>query len=501
MKHPADCLHSVPFCMVAFIGIVFRAHRARGLGLVCHRTSSVGVAFRYATASTSFGQTLPSGVVGGTDLRRRGLHSRASTVPTVEKSACFLRMSSTTSTTPSTTSGPVAIKSIEFVQDAVLEALIELFDPAEVARGAALARLENPTSKKKKKKKPASEVSDVTEEESLEQPELSVEEKRAIADAAAADAKPFAVADTMVTLATKAEFGDYQVNAAMGLAKSVGMNPRECAAKLVERITPKIRDFMEEPEIAGPGFINLRFKRDYLTAAVRSMALDADGRLGLPRVSKKRKIVVDYSSPNIAKEMHVGHLRSTIIGDSISNLLAFQGHEVVRLNHVGDWGTQFGMLVEHLREEYPAALSLDTSQDVDLGDLVELYKAAKKRFDVDDDFKTRAREGVVKLQAGNQEEVAAWQALCAASRVEYQKIYDLLNIKGLEERGESFYNPYLHDVVADLENQGLAVESEGAIAIFLQGVSIVGCRSAAMTVDVSGTKCFSCHGCLLTKHK
>lgn len=357
------------------------------------------------------------------------------------------------------------------MQHAVLEALNELFDPAEVARGAALAKLEKPKGKKKTKKV-ASEGVDGSGG-APEEPELSPELKQAIADEAASDAKPFGIADTMVTLATRSEFGDYQVNAAMGLAKSMGISPRECATKIAEKIAPKIRDFMEEPEIAGPGFINLRFKQDYLTAAVQSMALDVDGRLGLPVVSKKQKIVVDYSSPNIAKEMHVGHLRSTIIGDIISNLLEFQGHKVVRLNHVGDWGTQFGMLVEHLRDEYPAALNLDTSQDVELGDLVELYKAAKKRFDVDADFKSRAREGVVKLQAGNEEEIAAWQALCAASRVEYQKIYDLLNIKGLEERGESFYNPYLHEVVADLKKQGLAVESEGATAIFLEGVSVI----------------------------
>ena len=120
--------------------------------------------------------------------------------------------------------------------------------------------------------------------------------------------------------------------------------------------------------------------------------------------------------------MHVGHLRSTIIGDTLCNVLEFAGHGVVRLNHVGDWGTQFGMLVEHLRDEYPAALNIETSKDVELGDLVELYKAAKKRFDVDANFKVRAREGVVKLQAGNTEELAAWEALCAASRVEYQKV-------------------------------------------------------------------------------
>jgi len=142
---------------------------------------------------------------------------------------------------------------------------------------------------------------------------------------------------------------------------------------------------------------------------------------------------------------------------------------VVRLNHVGDWGTQFGMLVEHLRDEYPAALNKKTSQDVDLGDLVMLYKAAKKRFDVDEDFKVRSREGVVKLQAGDEEAFAAWESLCAASRVEYQKIYDTLDIEGLEERGESFYNQYLNGVVKDLEEQGLAVESEGAMAVFLDG--------------------------------
>ena len=244
---------------------------------------------------------------------------------------------------------------------------------------------------------------------------------------------------------------------------------RECAAKIVEGILPKIGELMEAPEIAGPGFINLKFKEAYLEAAATAMAKDANGRMGVPLTDRKQKIVVDFSSPNIAKEMHVGHLRSTIIGDTLCNVLEFAGHDVVRLNHIGDWGTQFGMLVEHLRDEYPAALNKDTSRQVELGDLVLLYKAAKKRFDVEEDFKTRAREGVVKLQAGNAEELAAWESLCAASRLEYQKIYDKLNIKGLKERGESFYNPYLNDVVKDLEQQGLAVESEGAKVVFLEG--------------------------------
>jgi len=351
---------------------------------------------------------------------------------------------------------------IRFVRQSVADVLNERFDPKEVARGNALAKLNKGKKKKKKKKK--------SDEETVpSEPELSKEEKEAIAAAAAEKAKPFGFLEAMVTPATRPEFGDYQINAAMGLAKAVGMNPRECASTIIEGLLPKLGDIMEEPEIAGPGFINLKFKEKYLESAVTTMAKDSNGRLGVPLTPQKQKIVVDFSSPNIAKEMHVGHLRSTIIGDTLCNILEFAGHDVVRLNHVGDWGTQFGMLVEHLRDEFPAALKKETSQDVDLGDLVLLYKAAKKRFDDDKDFKTRAREGVVKLQAGNEEELAAWESLCAASREEYQKIYDALNIKGLEERGESFYNPFLQNVIKDLEEKGLAVESEGAKVVFLEG--------------------------------
>ncbi len=432
------------FCLsMAIVGNMIRFSRVLGFGVARRRVPAMGSLYSKSE----------------TEIR--------SYYGTTKTTAAFRSASIMYMSTASTAAPAVAIKSIDFVEEAVLEAMNELFDPAEVARGAALAKLNKPKKKKKKKKQAEGQAA----EETPEEPEMSEEEKQAIGDAAAAAAKPFSQSDTMVTLATKAEFGDYQVNAAMGLAKNVGMNPRECASKIVEKIMPKIEDCMEEPEIAGPGFINLRFKKDYLTSAAKAMAEDASGRLAQPKSSNPQKIVVDYSSPNIAKEMHVGHLRSTIIGDTLSNMLEFGGHEVVRLNHVGDWGTQFGMLVEHLRDEYPEALSIETSQDVDLGNLVELYKAAKKRFDVDEDFKTRAREGVVKLQAGNEEELAAWQALCAASRVEYQKIYDMLNIKGLVERGESFYNPYLNDVVENLEEQGLAVKSEGATAVFLDGVS------------------------------
>ena len=330
-------------------------------------------------------------------------------------------MSATSSPDKSSTSSSVdadfSLYGIDFIKDAVAKSLNDLFDPKEVAKGNAIAKLDKNSKKKKKKKKKGAE-----EEPEPEEPKMSEEERNAIIEAAVEEAKPFTWADAMVTPATRDDFGDYQVNAAMGLAKAVGTNPRECASKIVESLKPAIQDIMEEPEIAGPGFINLRFKKEYLSAAASAMARDAQGRLAIPPTAHKKRIVVDYSSPNIAKEMHVGHLRSTIIGDTLCSLLEFAGHDIVRLNHVGDWGTQFGMLVEHLRDELPEALNIETSKDVELGDLVMLYKAAKKRFDEDDEFKTRAREGVVKLQAGNPEELAAWEALCAASRSEFQKV-------------------------------------------------------------------------------
>lgn len=378
-------------------------------------------------------------------------------------------MDADTETEPTTHNSVTSLKGMNWVREQIVTVLNDEFDSKEVARSIALSKLEPKKKKNKKKKKKNNDTSAQAETPKEEgPPPLTQEEKDAIGNKAAEEALPFGISETMVTPATKLEFGDYQCNAAMGLAKNVGMSPRDCATKIVDRLRPLIQDIMEEPEIAGPGFINLRFKKEYLERSISNMALDPD-RLSIPITSKKQKIVVDFSSPNIAKEMHVGHLRSTIIGDTLSNLLEFAGHEVIRLNHVGDWGTQFGMLVEHLRNEYPAALSKETSGDVDLGDLVALYKAAKARFDVDEDFKVRSREGVVKLQAGDAEALAAWESLCAASRVEYQKIYDTLSIKGLEERGESFYNPYLNGVIEYLEEKGLAVESEGATAVFLDG--------------------------------
>lgn len=275
--------------------------------------------------------------------------------------------------------------------------------------------------------------------------------------------------DPLVAPATKAAFGDYQCNAAMSLAKRVGKKPRDVAVELVE--AAELSELCVEPEIAGPGFLNIRVRPDALARRLAEMLADEE-RLALPRKPAKR-VVVDYSSPNIAKEMHVGHLRSTVIGDALARLLELQGHSVLRLNHVGDWGTQFGMLITYLREVAPeaiAAASEDRALDLDLGDLVSFYKAAKRRFDEDEGFQTESRGAVVALQAGDRDSLAAWRALCAKSRVEFEKIYRTLGVdERLEERGESFYNSGLDDVVRALEEAGVLVESDGARVVFPEG--------------------------------
>ncbi|MBD2231612.1 arginine--tRNA ligase [Phormidium tenue] len=268
--------------------------------------------------------------------------------------------------------------------------------------------------------------------------------------------------DPMLVATSNPKFGDYQANLAMSLAKPLKGNPRAIAAQIVEQLD--ISDLCEPPEIAGPGFINLRFKTAYLEDQLRAM--QADPRLGVEPVKTPQKVIVDFSSPNIAKEMHVGHLRSTIIGDSIARVQEFMGNDVLRLNHVGDWGTQFGMLITHLKEACPEALEADSK--VDIGDLVAFYKQAKKRFDDDDNFRTRSREAVVGLQAGDAIATKAWQTLCNQSRHEFQKLYDRLDIQ-IQERGESFYNPLLADVVKDLASLGLLVEDQGAKVVFADG--------------------------------
>jgi len=278
----------------------------------------------------------------------------------------------------------------------------------------------------------------------------------------AAFGEDFATTDPMVVEATNPKFGDYQCNVAMSLTKPLKSNPRAIATQIINHLS--LDEICEPPEIAGPGFINLRLKTDYLKTQLQKML--GDERLNIPQVNPPQRMIVDFSSPNIAKEMHVGHLRSTIIGDCIARILEFQGHDVLRLNHVGDWGTQFGMLITYLKEVYPDALT--TANALDLGDLVEFYRQAKVRFDQDETFKETARQEVVKLQAGAEDSRRAWQLLCEQSRREFQLIYDDLDIQ-LTERGESFYNPFLPAIIEELDKIGLLVEDQGAKCVFLQG--------------------------------
>lgn len=264
---------------------------------------------------------------------------------------------------------------------------------------------------------------------------------------------------------TDPKFGDYQANGVMGLAKKMKTNPRKLAEELVAGLD--LSDMCDAPEIAGPGFINLRLKSDYLDTRLKAMARDTE-RLDVDPADRAQTVVVDFSSPNVAKQMHVGHLRSTIIGDSLCRLLEFQGHRVIRQNHIGDWGTQFGMLITFLLEEYP---EVGRGGDIHIDDLEQFYRNAKARFDEDPAFADRARNAVVTLQAGDEQSVRVWQTIVDESRRHYQPVYDLLDVKLTQEneRGESFYNDLLAPVVQDLNDQDLAEDSDGAMCVFPKG--------------------------------
>lgn len=269
--------------------------------------------------------------------------------------------------------------------------------------------------------------------------------------------------DPVLRRPTQPKFGDYQANGAMALAKSLGRNPREVAAAIVEHID--LTGVAEPAEVAGPGFVNIRLLPGYLGAKATELA--GDHRLGVRPVATPETVVVDYSQPNVAKEMHVGHLRSTIIGDAIVRVLEFLGHRVIRQNHLGDWGTNFGMLIEHLTDlgEDGAAAELT------LGDLGAFYQQAKAKFDADPAFADRARLRVVALQSGEPATLAHWQLLIDLSTRYFSMVYELLGVRLTEDdiAGESFYNPMLADVATDLEDKGLAVLDDGALCVFPPG--------------------------------
>lgn len=270
-----------------------------------------------------------------------------------------------------------------------------------------------------------------------------------------------------IVQSTQEKFGHYQCNSAMKLTKLVKEKPRDIAEKLVqavERSGSHDKVMIAELSIAGPGFINIIIDTAFLSQYLDKML--ASDKLGIQPPKQQQKIIVEFSSPNTAKELHVGHLRSTIIGDCLARLFEFLGYDVLRLNHVGDWGTAFGMLIAYMKAEAPQVLT--GKEPTDLTHLVGWYKASKQRFDSDPEFKKTSQLEVVALQRGDRESRIAWEIICDISRKAYQEIYDLLQVH-IIERGESYYNSILGDTVADLEKKGLVTVSDGAKCVFIEG--------------------------------
>lgn len=267
-----------------------------------------------------------------------------------------------------------------------------------------------------------------------------------------------------ITLSTQENLGHYQCNSALKLTKILGQSPRMLAEKIVLALEQQSNPPHFQCEIAGPGFINIRFHSTFLATRLHDLLLD--DRLGVPSADHKQKIIIDFSSPNIAKEMHVGHLRSTIIGDALARVFEFLGFDVLRLNHIGDWGTAFGMLITYLQEI--AAPILEEKENITVSQLVKWYREAKLRFDEDPLFKKRAQLAVVALQNKEPEIIKVWEIICDISNHANQEIYTLLDIQ-IINRGESFYNPFLKPLIDDLEHRGFIEISQGAKCLFLEG--------------------------------
>ena len=280
----------------------------------------------------------------------------------------------------------------------------------------------------------------------------------------------------MLALSGKPEFGDFQVNGAMGAAKRMKLNPRDLASQIIERVD--LKGIAKKLEIAGPGFINVHMNNEFLAESLLKNRYEKVAQ------ENKQTIVIDHSSPNLAKEMHVGHLRSTIIGDCLSRIFEYQGHNVTRQNHMGDWGTQFGMLIAELEE----TLDGGDTPELALGDLEVFYQQSKKHFDEDEAFANRARDYVVKLQSGDAHCKALWKKFIEVSVAHNLDIYKRLNV-GLTAahiKPESAYNDDLEPVVEDLFQRGIAIESDGAKVVFLPELADKNGNPSPMIIQKSG---------------
>lgn len=265
--------------------------------------------------------------------------------------------------------------------------------------------------------------------------------------------------DALVRQSGKPQFGDYQANGIMAAAKKLNLPPRELAQRVIDQLD--LAELVAKVEIAGPGFINIFLQNDWL--AQQNEQLLQQNRLISP-TEQPQTIVADYSAPNVAKQMHVGHLRSTIIGDAVVRVLDYLGHKVIRANHVGDWGTQFGMLIAYLEK-----MENEHAENLALNDLEAFYRAAKQCYDNDPQFAEKSRHYVVKLQSGDQYCLTMWRKLVDITMQQNQQTYDRLNVTLSNDdiMGESLYNPMLAGIVADLKAKGIAVDDQGAVVVFL----------------------------------
>ncbi|MFF9869819.1 MULTISPECIES: arginine--tRNA ligase [unclassified Streptomyces] len=298
-------------------------------------------------------------------------------------------------------------------------------------------------------------------------PSLASTVQQRLADALSAALPEAGSADPLLRRSDRA---DFQANGILALAKRLKGNPRELAGKVVDALPAN--DLIGDIEVSGPGFLNITVTDEAITATLAARA--ADERLGVPRKDRPGTTVVDYAQPNVAKEMHVGHLRSAVIGDAVVKILEFAGEKVVRRHHIGDWGTQFGMLIQYLIE-HPHELDhkdADVSGEEAMSNLNRLYKAARALFDSDEEFKARSRDRVVALQSGDEETLALWQRFVDESKIYFYSVFDKLDMEIADPDvvGESGYNDMLDETCRLLEESGVAVRSEGALCVFFDDV-------------------------------